>query len=89
MPNPLAASILKVKKGKKQSSYIQFSMCGGSHPWRKQQNEERAEIWAKLHACLGVESGVGHLLTMAAHWRRLGAHHDGATEGEDSQELQG
>lgn len=37
----------------------------------------------------GGESGRGHLLTMELHWQRLGGHHEGAIEGEDSQELQG
>lgn len=34
-------------------------------------------------------SGRALLLTMEPHWQRLGGHHEGAIEGEDSQELQG
>lgn len=44
---------------------------------------------SQVPCMFGGESGGGHLLTMEPQWQRLGGHHKGAIEGEDSQELQG
>lgn len=62
--------------------HVGFSMERGA-VYRK------GRYMSQVPCMFGGESGGGHLLTMEPHWQRLGGHHEGAIEGEDSQELQG
>lgn len=61
---------------------LQFSMERGAGNGKKKKKQIYES--SSMHV-----SGRALLLTMEPHWQRLGGHHEGAIEGEDSQELQG
>lgn len=63
-------------------------MRGCNFPWREGQGTGGKKKKMYESSSMHV-SGRALLLTMEPHWQRLGGHHEGAIEGEDSQELQG
>lgn len=96
MPNPSVATVLQLETESEKKKIkaavqlhpvchvgLQFSIKG------EEQYTEKSRYMSQVPCMFGGESGGGHLLTMEPHWWRLGGHHKGATEGEDSQELQG
>lgn len=95
MPNPPPPSGPFSPTGKRMRENIKTAVqLASSLPWgvaifhgeRGRERGKKQQIYesSSMHV-----SGRALLLTMEPHWQRLGGHHEGAIEGEDSQELQG
>lgn len=89
MPNSSVATILQLQREwgkalKQRCGCIQFTMCGCNFPWTERRWTGKPDMSSSMR----VWGRFWHILTMEPYWQKLEGHHEGAIEGEDSQELQ-